>query len=112
MDPKDGDAMFRLGVCHRMRHESPGRKDGDDKKSVDLWRRAHLLDKRQYIWRRRIEQYGPRGQRPYVFYDWMIQAISEITNRGDKLPPLGRSWRSAASQPSEKPTTQPKKRKR
>lgn len=109
LDPKDGNALFRLGVCYRMRYESSGRKDGDDKKSTDLWRRARSLDKRQYIWRRRTEQYGPKGDRPYVFYDWMIQAISEITNRGDKLPPLGPSWR-AAVQPSEKPTTQPTKR--
>ncbi|MDP6544430.1 MAG: hypothetical protein QGH60_10595 [Phycisphaerae bacterium] len=111
--PKDGNALFRLGVCYRMRYESLARKDGDDEKAMELWVRARRLDPSQYIWRRRIEQYGPKGDRPYVFYDWMIQAIQDITNRGDKLPAMGPTTRSAAGltpRPADKPVTQPTKR--
>jgi len=113
LSPKDGSALFRLGVCYRMRYESPARKDGDDKKSMELWGRARRLDRSQYIWRRRIEQYGPKKNRPYVFYDWMIQAIQDITNRGDKLPAMGATARPAtgpASRPADKSLTQPTKR--
>lgn len=93
-DPTDGYALFRLGVCYRMRHESPTRKAGDAAEAMKLWNKARQLDKGQYIWRRRIEQYGPKSARPYIFYDWMAEAINEITRRGEKPPTI-------------KPTTRP-----
>ena len=46
------------------------------------------LDPNQYIWRRRIEQYGPRLAKPYAFYDWVVQAKAEISRRGETPVPL------------------------
>ena len=41
------------------------------------------MDPNQYIWRRRIQQYGPRLDKPYPFYDWVPQARAAITERGE-----------------------------
>jgi tetratricopeptide (TPR) repeat protein len=87
-DPSDKNALFRLGVAHRMRHESAGRRPGDFQAALDAWGRALELDPNQYIWRRRIEQYGPRLAKPYAFYDWVVQARAEITRRGERPVPL------------------------
>ena len=59
--PDDGDALFRLGVCHRMRYESERGLPTDFQRAVDLWSQAVSIDPNQYIWRRRIQQYGPRA---------------------------------------------------
>ncbi|QDV32548.1 Tetratricopeptide repeat protein [Tautonia plasticadhaerens] len=83
IDPEDKYAWFRLGVALRMRHESPGRRDGDFQAAVDSWSRALSIDPNQYVWRRRIEQYGPRLAKPYPFYDWVVQARAEISARGE-----------------------------
>ena len=65
LDPTDKNSWFRLGVAHRIRHESPGRRPRDFQAAIDAWCRALELDPNQYIWRRRIEQYGPRLTKPY-----------------------------------------------
>jgi len=83
--PDDGDAHFRLGVCYRMRYDSPQRKPADFQTAVDCWTKARQIEPNQYIWRRRIEQYGPRLTKPYPFYDWVETAAKEIKARG-KLP--------------------------
>jgi tetratricopeptide (TPR) repeat protein len=80
----DGDAHFRLGVCYRMRYESEHREPGDFQAAVDLWTRARQINPNQYIWRRRIEQYGPRLTKPYPFYDWVDTATRQIKARGDR----------------------------
>ncbi|UCC97377.1 MAG: hypothetical protein JSW66_16220 [Phycisphaerales bacterium] len=80
----DGDAHFRLGVCYRMRYESSQRKPADFQKAVDCWTRARRIEPNQYIWRRRIEQYGPRMTKPYPFYDWVQAAALDITERGEE----------------------------
>ena len=79
----DGDAHFRLGVCYRMRYESEQRIPGDFQTAVDQWTRARAINPNQYIWRRRIEQYGPRLTKPYPFYDWVQTAGREIKTRGE-----------------------------
>ena len=71
-----------------MRHESAGRRPGDFQAAVDAWGRALELDPNQYIWRRRIEQYGPRLAKPYSFYDWVAQAKAEVSRRGETPVPL------------------------
>jgi hypothetical protein len=43
-----------------------------------------VLQPNQYIWRRRIEQYGPRLTKPYPFYDWVETAARDIIARGEK----------------------------
>jgi tetratricopeptide (TPR) repeat protein len=82
LDPRDGNVLFRLGVCHRLRHESRRRRAGDFQTAVNLWGKALAIDPNQYIWRRRIQQYGPRLDKPYPFYDWVEQARREIAARG------------------------------
>ena len=87
----DGDALFRLGVCYRTRYESTHRKGADFLAAVDYWTRARAVDPNHYIWRRRIEQYGPRLTKPYPFYDWVETARREIAARGEtpvELPVL------------------------
>ena len=86
LDPSDKNAWFRLGVAQRIRHESAARWPGDFQAAVDSWSRALALDPNQYIWRRRIEQYGPRLTKPYSFYDWVAQAKAEVSRRGE--PPV------------------------
>lgn len=84
LNPDDGDSHFRLGVCYRMRYESEDGKGSDFQAAVDSWTKARKIDPNQYIWRRRIEQYGPRLSKPYPFYDWIERAGSEIRARGDE----------------------------
>jgi tetratricopeptide (TPR) repeat protein len=80
----DGDAHFRLGVCYRMRCESAQRWPTDFQKAVDHWTKAREIRPNQYIWRRRIEQYGPRLTKPYPFYDWVETASAAIRARGEQ----------------------------
>lgn len=82
--PDDGDACFRLGVCYRMRSESQHPMSGDFQAAVDHWMTARALQPNQYIWRRRVEQYGPRLTKPYPFYDWVQTADREIKARGEQ----------------------------
>jgi tetratricopeptide (TPR) repeat protein len=84
IEPNNGLAHFRLGVCYRRRFESPNRRAGDFQAAVDAWARALQRDPNQYIWRRRIQQYGPRLDKPYSFYDWVTQADRDIKARGER----------------------------
>jgi len=74
---------FRAGVALRRRADlHPGiTSDGQD--AVAAWQQALQIDPAQYIWRRRIQQYGPRLDKPYNFYFWVEQARRDITARGD-----------------------------
>jgi hypothetical protein len=87
--PADGALHFRTGVAFRTRYDSPARQPGDFQAAVGHWTRALELDPNQYIWRRRVQQYGPRLAKPYAFYDWVPAARSEITARGGTPVPLG-----------------------
>jgi len=99
-DARDGDiegkTLFRTGVAYRRRHDSPYRKQRDPsppgsagdapndfQAAVIYWERALAADPNNYIWRRRIQQYGPRLDKPYPFYDWVPTARAEIAARGD-----------------------------
>ena len=88
-NPEHALTRFRLGVAYRMIHDSPQREPGDFAKAVAAWRRALDMDPGQYIWRRRIQQYGPRLDKPYSFYDWVPRAREEIVARGDEPRRLG-----------------------
>jgi hypothetical protein len=83
LDPDDGRAEFRLGVAYRMRYDRPGGEAADFRRAVSHWARAKEIDPNQYIWMRRLQQYGPRLWKPYPFYDWVDQARSEIEGRGE-----------------------------
>jgi tetratricopeptide (TPR) repeat protein len=88
LDPKDGPVLFRLGTCYRRRSETAQRRPGDFQAEIDSWGRSLDLDPNQYIWRRRIQQYGPRLDKPYAFYDWVEAAEKELHERGEKPVPL------------------------
>ncbi len=81
--PDHGPTHFRLGVAYRTRYDCGSRKRGDFQHAVDAWSRALALDPNQYIWRRRIQQYGPQLTKPYPFYDWVEQARADVTARGE-----------------------------
>lgn len=77
------DIRFRYGVALRKRFDSKFRQSGDFQEAVNAWTTALRQDPNQYIYRRRIEQYGPRLIKPYPFYDWVKTARAEITDRGE-----------------------------
>ncbi len=87
-DPEDGRPFFRLGCAYRARHDSEDRKAGDFQRAIENWTRAIALDPGNYIFHRRLQQYGPRLMKPYPFYNWVAQARREIQERGDKVPAL------------------------
>ena len=87
-NPDDGMTHFRLGVAYRMRYDSQERREGDFQTAIDEWSAALALDPNQYIWRRRVQQYGPRLDKPYPFYDWVPAARDEIVARGEQPVPL------------------------
>ncbi len=84
LDPRDGRAHFRLSAALRKRAESSNRRPGDAQAAVAQWGEALATNPNQYIWRRRIQQYGPRLDKPYNFYSWVEQARSEIKARGEQ----------------------------
>ena len=83
IEPDNGKAKFSLGVVHRMRFDSQKASEGDFEQAARLWSEALAINPNQYIWRRRIEQYGPRLGKPYPFYDWIDDAVAEIRQRGE-----------------------------
>jgi len=83
LEPEDGWNQFRLGVALRKRFDSESRQSDDFQAAVNAWKSALDLDPNQYIWRRRIQQYGPRLDKPYPFYDWVPTAREELTVRGE-----------------------------
>jgi tetratricopeptide (TPR) repeat protein len=83
IEPEHGPTQFRLGVAYRKRYDSEQRAANDFPKAVEHWKTALDIDPNQYIWRRRIQQYGPRLDKPYSFYDWVRTAREEIAARGE-----------------------------
>ncbi|MFT5051702.1 MAG: hypothetical protein ACI8QZ_003122 [Chlamydiales bacterium] len=78
----DPSLLFRAGVAYRMRYDSQHARGSDFQSALDLWSAALQRDPNQYIWRRRIQQYGPRLDKPYPFYDWIERAQREVSARG------------------------------
>lgn len=82
-DPKDGRTHFRLGVAFERRYHQEDRSPNDFKRALDHWTRALALRPDNYIWRRRLQQYGPRLDKPYPFYNWVDEARRAIIARGE-----------------------------
>lgn len=81
--PEDGDAYFRAGVALRRHFDLGNGTLNDFGKAMKHWERSLEIDPNHYIRRRRIQQYGPRLDKPYSFYDWINTAREEITARGE-----------------------------
>ena len=80
---KDPKYDFWLGVAYLMRHEDPkAHVKGDFENAMRHWQRARSADPAQYIWRRRIQQFGPRVDKPYPFYDWVDRARDAVRAAG------------------------------
>jgi len=94
-DEETGAAHFRLGSSLLKRAESARRAPGDFGGAIGHFRRALSADPDQYIWRRRIQQYGPRLDKPYPFYDWVDEARRAIRARGEEPAELGAEPRGA-----------------
>ena len=88
LEPDHGPTYFRLGVAHRARYDSDDRQPDDFRQAVEQWEAALDIDPNNYIWRRRIQQYGPRLDKPYPFYDWVPTARAAIEARGASPVPL------------------------
>ena len=84
LDRDDGKAYFALGTALRRRYEGSDRRPDDAQRAVENWGRALGRNPNHYIWRRRLQQYGPRLDKPYNFYFWVAEARKEITARGDQ----------------------------
>jgi hypothetical protein len=95
-------ARFALGVVYRMRFDSARRRPGDFDQAVRHWQMALDLDPNNYIWRRRLQQYGPRPSKPYAFYDWVPVARGDLAARGQiPLPLVAEPTRSELAEPLE-----------
>lgn len=86
--PPSPEELFRSGVAARMDHDGPDPRPADFQRAADLWQRALAARPDQYVWRRRIQQWGPRLDKPYPFYDWVETAAREIAARGEEAVPL------------------------
>jgi len=80
---RPGVDAFRLGVALRLRHDSPQARPGDFQASLERWAAALAADPTQYIWRRRIQQWGPLLDKPYPFYGWIEEARAAVRARGE-----------------------------
>ena len=100
-NPRAGRLHFRLGVAYRMAYDVNNRPK-DFAKAVEHWRKARSINGGQYIWRRRIQQYGPLPDKPYPFYDWVAKAQEEIVRRGEK--PVSLKVKLSVSEKAHKAT--------
>jgi len=83
LEPEDGWTRFRAGVAYRARADSDLARSDDFSRAIEEWTEALEIDPNNYIWRRRIQQYGPRLDKPYPFYDWVSEARRDIESRGE-----------------------------
>lgn len=82
-EERESGTRFRLGVAYRGRWDSDRRQPGDFSDAVASWELALRQNPNHYIYRRRIQQYGLRLDKPYPFYDWIEIAQATIRDRGD-----------------------------
>jgi len=86
--PEDAGLAFRVGVARRIRYDSQLSLAQDFQAAIDHWQRALSLRPNVYVWRRRLQQYGPRMDEPFPFYDWIARAREELQARGLEAPEL------------------------
>ena len=82
LSKKNAATAFQAGVLARWLYDHEGGPQ-TFQTAVEYWGKALEKIPSQYIWRRRIQQYGPRLDKPYPFYDWVKAARKDITNRNE-----------------------------
>ncbi len=100
--PGNGPLHFRLGVALRRWHEVGNPSVNAAQKAIQHWQRALSINPNQYIWRRRLQQYAPRLDKPYNFYFWISRARKAIRKRGDEPVSLDVEPRGAEIAPPAK----------
>ncbi len=106
LTPGDGAIQFSLGTALRRRYEGPYRKPLDNQRAVEHWGLALDANPNHYIYRRRLQQYGPRLDKPYNFYFWVQEARADIRARGeDPFPLTAEPMGSEIAQPERKAST-------
>jgi hypothetical protein len=83
LKPGDGLTQFRLGSAFRRRYDSPTRRPADFQDAERHWAQALDIDPNRYVWRRRLQQYGPHLPTPEPFFDWIRDARAQIASRGE-----------------------------
>jgi hypothetical protein len=83
LEPDDGPTQFRLGSAFRKRYDSSARQPADFQDAERHWAQALDIAPNRYIWRRRVQQYGPHLDTPEPFFDWIRDARAEIAARGE-----------------------------
>ena len=115
LDRKSGPIQFALGTALRRRYEGSHRQLRDNQRAVEHWGLALDANPNHYIYRRRLQQYGPRLDKPYNFYFWVQQARADIRQRGEvpvllTAEPMGseiaQPERNTSSKTIETPTNQ------
>lgn len=86
--PSDGINWFRLGALLQRRSESDHRQEDDAQRARGAWGKALEINPNQYIWRRRLQQYGATRDKPYSLYGWVAEAQEAIRKRGEEPYPL------------------------
>lgn len=87
-DPTDAVAWFHWACASRARYDHAGGNVTDFQNAITGWSKALQLAPNNYIYRRRVQQYGPNMKKPYPFYNWIAQARKDIRVRGDVPHPL------------------------
>jgi hypothetical protein len=77
-DERRGDQVFWSGVAERLAYDAAGGRGPGFARAIAAWQDAYALVPNQYIWRRRIQQYGPRLDQPYDFYAWIPEAVGAV----------------------------------
>lgn len=83
-DPSQAAAWFHWACACRARYDHGGGDVADFQNAVQGWSQALKLAPNNYIYRRRVQQYGPNMKKPYPFYNWVEQARKDIRARGEE----------------------------
>lgn len=87
-NPANASAWFHWACACRARYDHDNSNVVDFQNAVKGWSKALELAPNNYIYRRRVQQYGPNMKKPYPFYNWIAQARKDILARSETPHPL------------------------
>ncbi len=87
-DSTNAATWFRWACASRARYDYGGGDAQDFQNAVTAGPKSLELAPNNYIFRRRVQQYGPNMEKPYPFYNWIERARKEIRMRGEEPLPL------------------------